>query len=125
MTISNAMASVAVKDIRAAARWYEKVFGRPADSTPTPELAEWKFPTGGWLQVYALPERAGSCSCTLVVSDIDLEAARLKKLGVATGGQASGTQVKVFMVKDPDGNSSDAIWVALCALRHRPPRRFD
>ena len=105
MTISNVLASVAVKDIKAALQWYEKVIGRPADKTPMPELAEWKFETGGWLQVYALPERAGSCSCTLVVSDVDSEAARLGKLGVATGAQASGTQVKVFMVKDPDGNS--------------------
>ena len=61
MTINNALASVAVKDIKAAVQWYEKVFGRPVDSTPMPKLAEWNFPSGGWLQVYVLPERAGSC----------------------------------------------------------------
>ena len=105
MTISNVLASVAVKDIKAAVQWYEKVIGRSADGTPMPELAEWKFASGGWLQVYALPERAGSCSCTLIVSDIDSETARLGKLGVATGAQASGMQTKVFMIKDPDGNS--------------------
>ena len=104
MTIDKALASVAVKDIKTAVQWYEKVFGRPADSTPMPGLAEWKFAGGGGLQVYALPERAGSCSCTLTVSDIDLEASRLEKLGVATGSKM-GDQVKVFMVKDPDGNS--------------------
>ena len=104
MTIKNALASVAVKDIDAAVQWYAQVFSRPADSTPMPGLAEWKFPGGGCLQVYALPERAGSCSCTLTVSDIDLEASRLEKLGVATGSKM-GDQVKVFMVKDPDGNS--------------------
>ena len=104
MTIANALASVAVKDIKAAEHWYQKVIGRAADLTPTPELAEWKFPNGGGLQVYALPERAGSCSCTLAVASIDVEAARLEKLGVATGARM-GEQVKVFMVKDPDGNS--------------------
>lgn len=104
MTINNALASVAVKDIKAAVQWYEKVFGRPVDSTPMPKLAEWNFPSGGWLQVYVLPERAGSCSCALTVANIDTEAARLEKLGVATGAQM-GEQVKVFMVKDPDGNS--------------------
>ena len=92
MTINNALASVAVKDIDAAGQWYEKVLGRPADLTPMPELAEWKFEGGGWLQVYALPERAGSCSCTLSVSNIDTEAARLEKLGVATGARM-GEQV--------------------------------
>jgi predicted enzyme related to lactoylglutathione lyase len=104
MTVNNALASVAVRDIKAAVPWYAKVIGRPADSTPMPELAEWKFSSGGWLQVYALAERAGSCSCTLAVSSIDVEAARLRKLGVSTGDQMGG-QVKVFMVKDPDGNS--------------------
>ena len=92
MTITNALVSVAVKDIKAAVQWYQKVIGRPADATPTPELAEWKFPSGGWLQVYALPERAGSCSCTLAVSSVDAEAARLEKLGVATGARM-GEQV--------------------------------
>lgn len=104
MTITNCLASVAVKDIKASAPWYAKVIGRAADSSPTPDLAEWKFPSGGWLQVYALAERAGSCSCTLFVSSIDQEAARLEKLGVATGNQM-GEQFRVFMIKDPDGNS--------------------
>jgi predicted enzyme related to lactoylglutathione lyase len=51
MTIENALASVAVKDLKAAAAWYEKLFGRPADSTPMPEVAEWKFGRGGFTQV--------------------------------------------------------------------------
>ena len=92
MTINNALASVAVKDIKAAVQWYEKVFGRPVDSTPMPKLAEWNFPSGGWLQVYVLPERAGSCSCALTVANIDTEAARLEKMGVAhrsSNGRAS------------------------------------
>jgi hypothetical protein len=104
MTIANSLASVAVKDLITAAPWYAKVIGRPADSMPMPELAEWKFPSGGWLQVYTLPERAGSCSCTLAVSSIAVEVARLEKLGVPTGAQM-GEQVKVFMIKDRDGNS--------------------
>ena len=104
MPITNALASVAVRDIKAAAQWYLKVIGRPADSMPTPDLAEWNFPGGGCLQVYALPERAGSCSCTLSVSSIDAEAAQLEKIGVSTGA-LMGEQVNVFMINDPDGNS--------------------
>jgi hypothetical protein len=104
MTISNALASVAVKDIKSAAQWYTKLIGRPADGAPMPDLVEWKFLSGGWLQVYALPERAGSCSCTLSISNIDVEAARLEKLGIDTGARM-GEQTEVFMIKDPDGNS--------------------
>jgi len=62
MKIDNAIASIAVKDLKAASAWYEKLFGRPADSTPMPEVAEWKFERGGWLQVYELAERAGAAA---------------------------------------------------------------
>jgi len=43
MPIKNALASLAVKDMDSAVQWYEKLFGRPADSRPMPEVAEWKF----------------------------------------------------------------------------------
>lgn len=52
MSIDNAIASVAVKELRSAVPWYEALLGRAPDSTPMPEVAEWKFPRGGWLQVY-------------------------------------------------------------------------
>ena len=78
MAIRNALASMAVKDLKLSVSWYEKLFGRPADSTPMPEVAEWKFPGGGWLQVYAGPERAGGSSCTLAVSNLDEESERAK-----------------------------------------------
>jgi predicted enzyme related to lactoylglutathione lyase len=104
MTIDNALASVAVKDLKAAATWYEKLFGRPADSTPMPEVAEWKFERGGWLQVYQLPERAGAGSCTLAVSNIDETVAHLQSLGIDTSHRSSGTKVKTVMIVDPDGN---------------------
>jgi len=40
MTIKNALASVAVKDLSSSVPWYEKLFGRAADSTPMAEVAE-------------------------------------------------------------------------------------
>ena len=104
MTIDNALASVAVKDLKAAATWYEKLFGRPADSTPMPEVAEWKFDRGGWVQVYQLPERAGGGSCTLAVSNIDEMVAHLQSLGIDTSQRSSGPKVKTVMIVDPDGN---------------------
>jgi hypothetical protein len=105
MAIRNALASVAVKNLKASVGWYEKVLGRAADSTPMPELAEWKFPNGGALQVYVLPERAGGCSCTLAISSLEEESTRLQGLGVDTGQRIDGPGVKVIMIKDPDGNS--------------------
>jgi predicted enzyme related to lactoylglutathione lyase len=104
MTIENALASVAVKDLRAAVAWYERLFGRPPDSRPMPEVAEWRFPRGGWLQVYALPARAGNGSCTLAVSDIDDVTARVRGLGVDTSQRPANDKVKTLMITDPDGN---------------------
>jgi predicted enzyme related to lactoylglutathione lyase len=104
MKIENAIASVAVKDLKAASAWYEKLFRRPADSTPMPEVAEWKFERGGWLQVYQLPERAGAGSCTLAVSDIADVIAYLESLGIDTSQSSSGAKVKTVMITDPDGN---------------------
>ena len=104
MSIQNVLASVAVEDSQAAVKWYEKLLGRPADSTPMPEVAEWKFPRGGWLQVYCLPERAGSGSFTLAVDDIEAEIRKLDALGIDTRQRSSGEKVKTVMIADPDGN---------------------
>jgi predicted enzyme related to lactoylglutathione lyase len=104
MSIDNALASVAVNDLAAAGAWYEKLLGRPADSKPMPEVIEWKFARGGWLQVYELPERAGEGSFTLAVSDLDEAIARARALGVDTSQTTRGARVKTLMIADPDGN---------------------
>jgi predicted enzyme related to lactoylglutathione lyase len=103
MSINNVLASVAVKDITIASAWYEKVFGRPG-TMPMPDLAEWQFPRGGWLQVYQLPERAGRGSFTLAVSDIATEIKKLDAMGLDTSQRSFGSKVKTVMVTDPDGN---------------------
>jgi predicted enzyme related to lactoylglutathione lyase len=104
MSIDNVLASVAVKDLKIAVAWYEQLFERPADSTPMPEIAEWRFKRGGWLQVYELPERAGHGSFTLAVSDIEEIVTHAQKLGIDTSNRSSGEQVKTLMITDPDGN---------------------
>ncbi|HVQ36009.1 MAG TPA: VOC family protein [Pyrinomonadaceae bacterium] len=104
MSIDNAIASLAVRDLATAVTWYEALLGRSADSTPMPEVAEWKFSRGGWLQVYQLPERAGSGSCTLAVSSIEEMVAHVEELGVDASERSSGAQVKTLMIEDPDGN---------------------
>ena len=104
MPIVNALASIAVRDLDAAAGWYEPVLG--PGSRPMPEVMEWKFEGGGGLQVYALPERAGECSCTLIVTDVDDIVRRLRELGLASDAEATRNErVDTVMVQDLDGNS--------------------
>ena len=103
MTIKNALAAVAVRDLRASAQGSARLCGRPADSTPMPEVAAWKFSGGGWLQVYASRERIGMGSFTLAVSDLDGQIAALKQRGIDPGRRLGGEKANVIMIKDPDG----------------------
>jgi predicted enzyme related to lactoylglutathione lyase len=117
MPIENALASVAVKDLERATTWYEKLLDAPA-SHPMPEVVEWQFKRGGGLQVYRLPERAGSCSATLAVDDLDAELSKLKKLKVQASRLPDSERLKVVMFKDPDGNSIAMAQVIDPSLAH-------
>ncbi|HET9728314.1 MAG TPA: VOC family protein [Acidimicrobiia bacterium] len=104
MTITNAFASLAVRDLAAASPWYERLLG-PGTRT-LPMVIEWRLADGGGLQVYAGPERAGAGSCTFIVNDIDETAERLRTSGVIADPQvAHHDEVDTIMIKDPDGNS--------------------
>lgn len=103
--IRNAIASLPVRDVSQAAKWYERLLGRGADAAPMEELVEWKFHAGGWLQVYQAPDRAGNGSCTLSVTDLAAEMARMQHAGIATTAPTETATVKVMMIRDPDGNS--------------------
>jgi hypothetical protein len=103
MPIDNVLASVAVRDLDTAEAWYARLIGR-AGSRPMPEVAEWKLPGGGGLQVYALAERAGCCSFTIVVRDIESEIMKLDGMGVDTSARSANPRIKTVMVTDPDGN---------------------
>jgi predicted enzyme related to lactoylglutathione lyase len=103
MSIENVLASIAVKDVKAAAEWYARLLGS-AGTSPMPEVLEWRFPRGGCLQVYQLPERAGQGSCTLAVNDLTAEIRKLEQIGVDTSARTSNERVSTVMITDPDGN---------------------
>jgi catechol 2,3-dioxygenase-like lactoylglutathione lyase family enzyme len=104
MTITNALASLAVRDLAASAKWYERILGPGAH--PMAEVVEWHLPNGGGLQVYAAPERAGQGSCTFIVNDIDDIARELRDTAVASDAEPTRSPaVDTIMIKDPDGNS--------------------
>ena len=105
MSIRNAIASVAVRDIASSITWYERLLGRSADSIPAAELAEWKFEGGGWLQVYTNADRAGSGSLTLAVTSLAEQIVALERLDIPPGRPLVNEKARVVMVKDPDGNS--------------------
>jgi hypothetical protein len=82
MTVTNALASLAVRDLEVSTKWYETLLGQ--GSHPMTEVVEWQLDGGGGLQVYEAPDRAGRGSCTLIVSDIDEIAERLHVATIAS-----------------------------------------
>ena len=93
-----------MRDLKSAIPWYSQLLEREADSQPMPELAEWKFDRGGWLQVFSDKERAGSSSFTLAVDDLDSTLATLARNGVEVGKKTESKAVRTATLQDPDGN---------------------
>ena len=122
MTIQNALASLAVADLAATLPWYEKLLGRAPDARPMSGVAAWRFPGGGWLQLYqASGARVGNGALTLSVVSLDQQIADLRALAIDPGQEMGAGQdqaqdqaqvknegqapLRVLMLKDPDGNS--------------------
>ena len=104
MTITNALAGIAVDDITEALDFYERLFGRTADARPMADIAEWKLPSGGWVQILANSDKAGAATLTLIVDDLAEELGRLSLQGLAPVAKSMGDFFKTAKFRDADGN---------------------
>lgn len=104
MSLKNALAGIAVRDLQAAKPWYQQLLGREPDTHPMAELFEWKFERGGWVQVFEDAARAGSSSVTLVETDMAGRIKDLEDKGIEIVSKTNSEQIKIAIVKDPDGN---------------------
>ena len=59
MSIEHVLAVVPVSDLQVSSRWYEALFGRPADNNPMPTLAEWQVVHGAWVQIFTDSDTGG------------------------------------------------------------------
>ncbi len=106
MSIEHVLAVVPVSDIERADRWYEALFGRPADNRPMPTLVEWQVTDAGWVQVTVDVERAGSALLNFAVDDLAATKDELAARGVSTDAVQSVTKgVELSETTDPDGNA--------------------
>jgi predicted enzyme related to lactoylglutathione lyase len=103
VSIRNALAGVAVRDLSASLRWYEHLLDDTA-FRPMKEVGEFHFERGGSLQVFEDNRRAGASSVTLAVSDLDEQLNDLKKKGIPTDQVTRSDQVSTAIIQDPDGN---------------------
>ena len=104
MSVKNALAGVAVSHLTSSIDWYTSLFGRGPDTLPMKELAEWKFETGGWVQVFEDEKRAGSSSVTLVETDVKSRIKDLEANSIEIVSKTDSDVIKLAIIKDPDGN---------------------
>jgi len=106
MTIEHVLAVVPVTDLSRSRRWYESLFGRPADNSPMHTLVEWQVVPGGWVQVFDDDQRAGSTAVNVAVRDLDAHVDDLRRRGLEPGEIIEADKgVRLSALIDPDGNT--------------------
>jgi catechol 2,3-dioxygenase-like lactoylglutathione lyase family enzyme len=96
MTINNALAGAAVRNLDEATAWYGRLLRQAPDRQPMPNDVEYRFAGGGWLHGFVDPQRAGKSSVTTLGA--------LEKAGIAHAGPTRTDFVDTAILGDPDGN---------------------
>ncbi len=110
MSIEHVLAVVPVSDLQVSSRWYEALFGRPADNNPMPTLAEWQVVPGAWVQIFSDSARAGSGLLNFAVDDLPTHVAGLRQRGLEPGDITGANKgVHLSAITDPDGNTISLI----------------
>lgn len=105
MPITNVFAVLTVTDLDAALAWYERVFGRPADSIPMDGLAEWHLTGSGGIQLARDADRSGTTNATIIVDDLENQVADLEKRSIAAGSITTGDKARFVIMTDREGNT--------------------
>jgi len=99
---------VCVRDRATSHKWFEALFGRPADHVIGEEYL-WQVGENAWVVIddrYMRAERVGGTMITLGVTDLDDILARLAANGIGHEPvETYGSGVRHVEVLDPDGNS--------------------
>lgn len=105
MSITAALATVSVADLKEATEFYTRLFNRAADEEPMPTLAQWNFEPVGGVQVVEDANHSGSSLFTLLVTDLDDLLRSIGDRGIGTGEVIDGVISRVTQIKDPAGNT--------------------
>jgi predicted enzyme related to lactoylglutathione lyase len=107
MSIDHVLAVVPVSDFDAAHKWYESLFGRPADNLPMEGLlVEWRVTDSGWVQVTTDKTRAGSALVNFAVDELESHVSDLSRKGLIAGRiETANKGVQLSSIADPDGNT--------------------
>jgi predicted enzyme related to lactoylglutathione lyase len=99
---------VCVRDRAVSQKWFEALFGRPADEVIGEEYL-WQAGENAWVVIddrYMRAARVGGTMITLGVTDLDDILSRLAQHGIEHEPvETYGNGVRHVEVLDPDGNS--------------------
>jgi catechol 2,3-dioxygenase-like lactoylglutathione lyase family enzyme len=106
MQIGHVFAAVPVRDLDAACRWYERLFGRPADLLPRADEAVWRLNAGASLYLRVDRDLAGRGALTLAVADLDAHLSVLGSRGMSVSARPAGVGApRSVAISDEDGNT--------------------
>ena len=113
MPISAVTAMIPVADFELASRWYEILFGRPADRNLVDGSVEWHLGRPGRAQVFQDRARAGHTTVSFIVDDLDEYLRGLAENGLTPGDTLIFSQggERLASLTDPDGNTVSLIEV--------------
>jgi len=111
--VSYHFAGLVVADRDAAAAWYERLLGRPADMLPNDAEAMWQLTDASSVYLLADAGRAGRGVITMAVPDLDACIAEITGRGVAAGPiERAGSAGRKCVLADPDGNTVQLVELA-------------
>src|SRR5436189_5480865 len=105
MAITELFAGIAVADYPSMLAWYERLFGKPPDFFPHDTEAVWHVTEHGWIYVVADAERAGKALVTMLVDDLEAQAAQIAARGLPVGPiDVMPGAARKITTSDPEGN---------------------
>ena len=112
MEIDVVFTGVAVTRLDAAAAWYGRLFGRPADIIVNPGEIMWRLSDSAWLYLVRDSGRAGRGLAALCVPDLGKALAEVAGRGIERPPvKPEGDAALKASFTDPDGNTVHLIQV--------------
>lgn len=102
--ITGLLANIAVTDEKEATAWYSRLIGRQPGDKPMAGLTQWLFDEKFGLQIWEVPQRAGSSNVVIAVDDLDKMAEHLRVTGIDHDEPSPGGGQRILPITDPDGN---------------------
>jgi hypothetical protein len=112
MDVQVAFTGVAVSDLSAAQKFFERFFGKPPDVLVNENEVMWRVNESAWLYVVVDPPRAGHALAAVSVADMDAALAELAVRGLQPASleeHGGGARKAIFL--DPAGNTAAVIAV--------------